>query len=70
MSELNEIIREVKDNKFAERLWNALHNTYFRGDGGFDDMKKWANENGLTFSEEQFIDRQNKKRLRLRFRML
>ena len=69
MSELNEILREVEKNGFSEQVWLGLHNTIFRGDTGFDDMKKWAQDEGLVFSEEtRTIPKWNGPQRLLRFR--
>lgn len=68
MGELGAILRDVEKKGFSEQIWIGIHNTLFRGDTGFDDMKKWAHDNNLVFSEETRIDPKWGKSLFLRFR--
>lgn len=50
MSWLVEIIEETKKNKRHSVEWVKLKNSYFRGENGFEDLKKWASDNGLKVS--------------------
>jgi hypothetical protein len=54
MSHLNHIIQSVQRSGVYEEQWHALINAYFRGNDCFEQIEKWARDNGLSvaFSSE------------------
>jgi hypothetical protein len=50
MSQLLDIIENVKLKGHHEEPWNILLNGYFRGDDGFEQIQTWAKSVGLSVS--------------------
>lgn len=52
MSQLDDIIRKVKENGSHEESQAILNNAYFKGDDRIEKLQAWAKSVGLTV----FID--------------
>jgi hypothetical protein len=51
MGDMMEIIGDEVNRTGSCRLeWSIIRNVYFRGDNAIDDIKKWAEKNGLHTS--------------------
>ena len=57
MSYLNDIIDRVNKNERVIEDWLFLKNSYFRGENGFEDLKNWADKNGLIARERYIIEK-------------
>ena len=45
---LDHIIEKVSRGERHVEEWSFLRNVYFRGDTGLEDLKKWADDNGMA----------------------
>ncbi len=67
---LDLIIDDTNKNGYCEENWFMLHNMCFKGPNGMEAMKKWAHENNLCVTIENYFDERGKEQQKIIFHPL